>query len=174
MILWHAGLAATIVYVTLGRRRIDYRFVLVGAVLPDVIDVLLYGGSPDQGAAHSILAVIAVAVAVILVLRGETRLAVFGIPVGWLLHLVGDGMWNAPKTFLWPAFGSEFSGSPEPYSWDLLVDPLAHLSTWGAELVGLLLLAWFWVAFGLGHEGRARLFLEDGYLRPWDGVPPKG
>lgn len=165
------GLAALIVYVTLGRRRIDYRYVLIGAILPDVVDAL-YRGAPDRGIAHSILAVITVAVIVILVLRGDRRLAVFGIPVGWLLHLVGDGMWNAPKTFLWPAFGWRFPTPPaEPYSWDLFTDPLSHLGTWGAELAGLLLLAWFWVAFGLGHEDRFRLFLRDGYLRPWDGPP---
>jgi hypothetical protein len=82
-------------------------------------------------------------------------------------------MWNAPRTFLWPAFGTEFSRAREPYSWDLLADPLAHLGTWGLELAGFLLLAWFWVAFGLGHEGRFRLFMGDGYLRPWDG-PQRG
>ncbi len=169
MILWHAGLAALIVYVTLGRRRIDYRFVLLGAVVPDVIDGVLHRGSPDRGVAHSILAVVVVAIVVILGFRGETRLAVFGLPVGWLLHLVGDGMWNEPRTFLWPSFGSELPRSPEPYSWDLFTDPLSHLGTWGAEVAGLVLLAWFWVAFGLGHEGRARQFLKDGYLRPWEG-----
>lgn len=173
MILWHTGLAAAIVYATLGRRRIDYRFVLLGAVLPDavdaVLDALVYEGSTGRGAAHSILAVVAVALVVILGSKGERRLAIFGVPVGWLLHLVGDGMWNAPRTFLWPAFGTSFArSSGEPYSWDLLADPLAHLSTWGGEITGALLLAWFWVAFGLGHGDRFRLFLRDGYLRPWD------
>src|SRR5919106_6628992 len=41
MIFWHMGVAAAIVYSTLGRRRIDYRFVLLGAVLPDIVDGLL-------------------------------------------------------------------------------------------------------------------------------------
>ena len=172
MVLWHLGTAAVIVYATLGRRRVDYRFVLLGAVLPDAVDGVIYRGSPDQAIAHSILAVVTAAAVVILGLRGERRLAVFGIPVGWLLHLVGDGMWNAPRTFLWPAFGSAFSTSPgEPYSWDLLTDPLAHVATWGAEAAGALLLAWFWVAFGLGHGDRFREFLRDGYLRPWDPDP---
>jgi hypothetical protein len=179
LILWHAGLAALVVYVTLGRRRIDYRFILIGAVLPDVVDgvldVFAYDNPSGRGAAHSLLTVVAVAVVVILGFRVETRLSVFGIPVGWLLHLVGDGMWEAPKTFLWPAFGTGFSATPaEPYSWDLLAEPLAHLSTWGAEIAGALVLAWFWVAFGLGHEGRFRLFLGDGYLRPWDGPRAPG
>jgi inner membrane protein len=173
------GLAAAIVYATLGRRRIDYRFVLAGALLPDVVDGVLdafvYDGPSGRGAAHSLLVVIVVAVLVILGSRGERRLAVFGTPVGWLLHLVGDGMWNAPRTFLWPAFGTGFSPAPaEPYSWGLFTDPAGHLGTWGAELVGLLLLAWFWVAFGLGHGDRLTQFLRDGYLRPWpaDRVSP--
>lgn len=165
------GVAALITYVTLGRRRIDYRYILVGAVLPDVIDgvlgLFLFDGPAGRWIAHSLAAVIAVAVAIILGLRGERRLAVFGIAVGWLLHLVADGMWQAPFTFFWPAFGLEFSDTPvEPYSVDLLTHPLDHLSTWGAELAGLAVLAWFWIAFRLGEEGRFRLWLRDGYLRP--------
>ncbi|HEX2050225.1 MAG TPA: metal-dependent hydrolase [Actinomycetota bacterium] len=171
MILWHLGVGAALVYVTLGRRRVDYRFVLLGAVLPDVVDgllgLVLFDGPAGRWAAHSLVAVLVVALAVILGTRGERRLAWFGIPVGWLTHLVADGMWSAPETFLWPAFGGSFSDAPrEPYSWDLVTDPLAHLSTWGAEVAGALLLAWFWVAFRLGEDGRARLFLRDGYLRP--------
>ena len=165
------GVAALITYVTLGRRRIDYRFILLGAVLPDLVDGLLglfwFEGPAGRWLAHSLVAVIVIAVAIILLLRGELRLAVFGVAVGWLLHLVADGMWQAPFTFFWPAFGWRFSESPaEPYSVDLLTHPLDHLTTWGAEMFGLAVLAWFWVAFRMGEEGRARLFLRDGYLRP--------
>jgi inner membrane protein len=165
------GVAAAIVYVTLGRRRIDYRYVLIGAILPDLVDGLA-GAVWDYGAggrsvSHSLFAVILVTLVVVLGFRGERRLAVFGIAVGWLLHLVGDGMWAAPETFLWPAFGTDFAATPaEPYSWDLFAHPQDHLATWGGELAGGLILAWFWVAFGMGREGRARLFLRDGYLRP--------
>jgi inner membrane protein len=171
VILWHLGVAALLVYVTLGRRRIDYRYVLIGAVLPDVVDGVLglvaFDGPAGRWVAHSLSAVIVVAVAVLVVLRGNSRRAAFGIPVGWLTHLVADGMWEAPKTFLWPAFGTEFSATPaEPYSWDLLAHPLQHWTTWAAEAAGAALLAWFWVAFRLGREGRFRLFLRDGYLRP--------
>lgn len=169
MILWHAGLAAAIVYVTLGRARIDYRFVLAGAVVPDLVDGALSGTVFDEwhgrGIAHTLVAVVAVALVVILGSRGTTRLALFGLPVGWLLHLVGDGMWSSPEMFLWPAFGTAFAGSPEPYSWDLLTDPAAHVGTWAGELVGIGILAWFVVAFRLTEPGRARRFLSDGHLR---------
>lgn len=171
MILWHLGTAALIVYVTLGRRRIDYRYVLVGSILPDVVDgalgTFLFEGPAGRWIAHSVLAAVVVTVLILVTLRGGRRQSFFGIGVGWLLHLVADGMWLAPQTFLWPAFGAAFADSPpEPYSWDLFLHPFGHLGTWGGELVGLAILAWFWIAFRLGEEGRAKVFLADGYLRP--------
>lgn len=172
MLFWHLGLAASIVYVTLGRRRIDYRFILVGAILPDIVDAGLIafgvvGSESGRGPAHSITAVIVVALVIMLGLRGELRQAVFGIAVGWLLHLVGDGVWSSPRTFLWPAFGNGFESAPgEPYAWSLFTDPAGHLAVWAGEVAGLLALAWFWVAFRLGEDNRSKLFLSDGYLRP--------
>ena len=163
------GLAAAIVYVTIGRRRVDYRFVLAGAVLPDLIDGVgcaFYECGGGRGVAHSLIANVVVTVLIILSLRGETRLAVFGIGVGWLLHLVADGMWDAPETFFWPLAGTGFAASPvEPYSWALITDPLSHGWTWAGEVAGVAILAWFWVAFGLGDPERRRRFLRDGHLR---------
>jgi len=171
MLLWHLGIAALIVYVSLGRRRIDYRMILIGAVLPDFVDALLglffFEGDTGRWIAHSVFTAIGITVLIIVVFRGDRRQSLFGIGVGWLLHLVADGMWQAPETFLWPAFGWAFADSPsEPYTWGLFLDPLAHLATWGGELIGLAILAWFWVAFRLGEDDRFRLFLSDGYLRP--------
>lgn len=171
MILWHLGIAAAIVYVTLGRRRVDYRFILIGAVLPDVIDTTLNAtvchDPAGRSISHTLVAPVAITVAILLVFRGERRIRVFGLGVGWLLHLVGDGMWQAPRTFLWPAFGLHFADRPpEPYSWDLLAHPLSHMSTWGGELLGLAILLWFAVAFDLFDPERAKRFLRDGYLRP--------
>ena len=165
------GAAALITYVALGRRRIDYRFILIGAVLPDLVDGALglfwFDGPAGRWVGHSLAAVIVVSVAVILLSRGERRLALFGLGVGWLLHLVADGMWQAPFTFLWPAFGLRFSDVPaEPYSWDVIAYPLEHWTTWAGELAGLAVLAWFWVAFRLGERERRKQFLRDGYLRP--------
>jgi hypothetical protein len=170
MLLWHLGVAAALVYVSLGRRRIDYRAVLLGAVLPDLGDGFLglvwFEGRAGRWIAHSLLAVVVVAVAILLSTRGAARLALFGVAVGWLTHLVADGMWQAPETFFWPGFGTGFSDLPrEPYSWDVLRHPLSHPWTWGGELAGLGILAWFWVAFRLGREDRAKLFLKDGALR---------
>jgi inner membrane protein len=170
LLLWHLGVGAALVYVTLGRRRIDYRFILLGAVLPDLIDVPLsfaFGWPGHRGPSHTLLAVLIVTVFVVVTFRGNKRLSLFGLGVGWLTHLVADGMWSVPRTFLWPAFGTRFGGiPPEPYSTDLFVHPLSHLTTWGGELVGVAILLWFWVAFRLGDRQRRRAFLHDGLLRP--------
>ena len=170
MLFWHLGLAALITYVSLGRSRIDYRYVLVGAILPDVVDGILgiffFEGPSGRWIAHTLIAVLAVFFVIVAGFRGKRRLAVFGLGVGWLLHLVGDGMWQAPRTFLWPAYGTTFAARPpEPYSWDLFADPLAHLWTWAGELAGILILLWFFVAFRLREKDRREQFLKDGLLR---------
>ena len=170
MILWHMGVAALLTYVTLGRRRIDYRWVLLGAIAPDLVDgalgLFLFEGPAGRWVAHALLAPTVVAILVVVLLRGRRRLAVFGLAVGWLLHLVADGMWRAPLTFLWPAFGTRFSMAPrEPYTWDLLVHPLDHLGTWAGEAAGAALLALFVVAFRLWEPDRLARFVRDGHLR---------
>ena len=171
VILWYMGLATLIVYVTLGRRRIDYRYVLIGAVAPDAFDAVvglaLFGDATQRRIGHSLTAVVVIAVVIVLALRGERRLAVFGLAVGWLLHLVGDGMWSWPRTFLWPAFGADFAIGPAmPVSTDAFIEPLDHIATWTKELFGAAVLLWFGVAFRLAEVERLRLFLRDGYLRP--------
>lgn len=171
MLLWHAGVGALITYVSLGRRRIDYRYVLLGTVVADAIDGLASRWLPlpaARGPAHTLLVLVGVSIAIVVIFRGERRLAVFGLAVGWLTHLVADGMWSAPKTLYWPAFGTSFDTSPaEPYALDLLLHPGHHIATWGLELAGAAILAWFWIAFRLGRENRFRAFIQDGHLRPW-------
>ncbi|MDQ3984931.1 MAG: metal-dependent hydrolase [Actinomycetota bacterium] len=164
------GLAALLTYVSLGRRRIDYRFILLGAILPDVVDqiAMIFVDEPSgRWIGHSLTAVLAASVFVIVVFSGERRLALFGLAVGWLLHLVGDGIWQSPETFFWPAFGTDFAVTPEePYSWDLFRSPWDHGWSWAGEVAGAAVLGWFIVAFRLNQHDRFRLFLKDGYLRP--------
>src|SRR5919106_1168635 len=92
MLLWHLGIATLIVYVTLGRRRIDYRMILIGAVLPDFVDgglgLFFFEGPEGRWIAHSVFTAIAVTVLIILAFSGDQRQSLFGIGVGWLLHLV--------------------------------------------------------------------------------------
>ncbi|UCC16089.1 MAG: metal-dependent hydrolase [Dehalococcoidales bacterium] len=87
--------------------NLDYRMIIIGSVLPDVIDKPLFIVFGDSGLftgrshAHTIL------FALVLLFGGIfTRKS-------WLLtlaganlsHLVLDFMWGNPKTFFWPFLG---------------------------------------------------------------------
>lgn len=170
MLFWYAGFASVLVYATLGRRRIDYRMIILGAVAPGIVDAAARAaGAPapgGRGLAHSVLAVVVVAAVVILGTRGGLRLSLFGLAVGWLLHLVADGMWGHPRTFLWPAFGTTFVGAGiEPYFSGAFGDPLGHAGIWLKELAGIGALVWFSVAFRLQDPERRARFARDGLLR---------
>lgn len=170
MLFWYAGIAVFLVYATLGRRRVDYRMIVLGAVVPGVVDWVAHATgaqTPDgRGVAHSFLSPVAVAFVVLLFTRGTVRLSLFGVAVGWLFHLVADGMWQYPRTFLWPAFGTEltFAGADAGAA-GLFEEPRRHLATLVKELAGLGILVWFWFAFRLGDADRRKRFARDGLLR---------
>ncbi len=140
---------------------IDHRVVLLGAVLPDVVD------APFGGARllHTLAASAALLVLVMLLTRrsrsGRSRRHLrrrwLFLPVGTFLHLVFDGMWARTEEFWWPALGGALEG-PLP----ALDHGLAVLSV--KELAGALALAWCWRRFGLGEAGARQTFLRTGRL----------
>jgi inner membrane protein len=165
MLFWHLGVTAAIVYATLGRRRIDYRVVLLGALLPDLIDIPLgrfvfreHGSQQLYG--HTLLLLVVLSLVVMLFMRGETARRWFVLPMAALIHLGLDAMWNQPITFYWPLFGTAF--------------PRGTLGSWSAwltqpsqiikELVGLGLLAYLWIGHDLQDRTHRREFLRTGKL----------
>src|SRR5207245_7226543 len=106
--------------------RIDYRWVLFGAILPDLIDKPLgfLTGLDSRLWAHTFLFLFAIlALSFVPSLRG-LRLVGFGVAT----HLLLDLIWNQPAIVLYPYFGWTFP--PAPFSvagWfdALLDDPYA-------------------------------------------------
>lgn len=107
MIFWFIGGACLIVVLVFGDPRIDYRMVALGAVLPDLPLTL----TP----LHSLTAAVGLLALVMLGTRGNRRRRrlLLAVPIGMLLHLVLDGMWDRTDVFWWP-FGGEFEGGPLP------------------------------------------------------------
>src|ERR1700712_5207301 len=103
MFLWFVGTAVAAVWFVFRDPRFDYRLLVVGAVLPDVIDL------PARQArwAHSITVSVAVLVVVMLATAGRkpVRRLLLALPIGMLLHLVFDGAFTATKVFWWPFGG---------------------------------------------------------------------
>ena len=154
MILWFAGTAFAAVWSVFKDPAIDYRLVVAGALVPDVVDVWTGG----RWVGHTVLFSIVLLTAVMLATRGRRllRRRLLALPIGTFLHLVFDGAWTDRKTFWWPAFGGSFHGD------------LPSVARGGAnvvlELAGLALLVWAWRRFRLGEPERRASFLRTGRL----------
>jgi hypothetical protein len=154
MFLWFLGTAILTVHFVFTDPRFDYRLLLVGAILPDVIDV------PFGQArwAHSLTVAVGVLVAVMLATAGRKpiRRLLLGLPIGLLLHLVWDGAFAATKVFWWP-----FSGS-----WGDNQVPSLERGWLNVlmEVAGAAMLVWVWRTFGLADADRRRRFRSHGTL----------
>jgi len=171
VLFWHLGATAAIVFATLGRRRIDYRVVLLGAILPDLIDKPIgriffedrFQTSRLFG--HTFLFVVVSLLSIQLILRGESARRWFILPIGCLLHLVLDGLWSDPVTLFWPLFGSTFPPHPTQDYWlEVLRRPLEHPWVLVQEMFGLGVLLYIAWAYGLFDRSRLGAFVRSGKL----------
>ena len=163
MILWFAGVSFVFVWWVFRSPALDYRLVMLGAVLP--VGEFFLGG---PRVLHALLA--PVALLGILMLATQKRRLVrrrwIGIPIGMMMHLVLDGIWARPEVFWWPFFGLDFGteGLPE------LGHPIAVTLLF--EFVGLGCLVWAWRAFDFSNPQIRERFLRTGQLSRSVSKPP--
>ncbi|MEA3470190.1 MAG: metal-dependent hydrolase [Thermodesulfobacteriota bacterium] len=149
------------------RRRLDYRFIALGALLPDLIDKpvgrLLFAESVASGrlVAHTLVFVIVMFFVgyALYRLRGESRVVQVAGACG--LHLVEDRMWESPATLLWPMLGWGF---PEGNHYGSFLDYLLNITTLSyvpelsfvfvAEVFGVLVLGVMFVRYWWTLQGR--------------------
>ena len=155
MVFWPAGVALGLVWLVFRDPAFDYRMVVVGALLPDVID------APFGGArlAHTLLAAVVALTVVMLATRGRrhVRRSLLALPIGMFAHLVADGMWARTETFWWPFFGRSLTDRLPALDHGLAVLVLE-------ELLGAIVVAWCWRRFRLGDPSVRRAFLRTGPL----------
>jgi hypothetical protein len=94
------------------RPNLNYSFITLGAILPDLIDKpigrILLGESVANGRlfGHTLLFVL------ILLMLGfffkDHRAAVFCLTFGAFMHLIEDRMWENAATFFYPLYGLRF------------------------------------------------------------------
>ncbi|MFP5331748.1 MAG: metal-dependent hydrolase [Acidimicrobiia bacterium] len=172
MIAWHLGATLFLFRWIFRDPKVDVRFLALGALLPDLIDLplgtLLLADTLSTGEAyaHTLLAPTAVALVVLIATRrGRRRRAWMALVVGMFFHLLLDGMWTKTEVFAWPFFGPIPSG-PSPY-WDGVTDrALSDPWRWVRELAGLAYLAVVWTRSGLGDPARRRGLVRTGRLEP--------
>ena len=131
---------------------IDYRLVLVGSMLPDIIDKPLGGiilkESLGNGRIYShTLLFLLFLLGIGLFFWCKYKLSCFLVLAGAsLFHHILDGMWLSPVTFLWPALGWSFKkGDPENWllHWMkcLFNDPHVYVP----EIIGGIIILYFGV-----------------------------
>jgi hypothetical protein len=155
VVLWFAGLAWLLVWRVFRSPAVDYRLVVLGALIP-LVDELV--GHPTP--LHTVVGAVVVLAAVMLVARGR-RLAQrrwLGVPIGMFAHLLLDATWADTDLFWWPLTGASLSELEVPEAeWPLgLVLAL--------EAIGAAVLAGLWVRLGLNDPVHRQRFWRTGHL----------
>jgi hypothetical protein len=155
VILWPVGFAVVLVWAVFRDPAVDYRMVVVGALLPDAVDGF-FGGARVM---HTLAASAAVLVVVMLATRHRraARRRLIFVPIGMLAHLLADGMWARAATFWWPFSGASLTG-------DLPVVDHGVVVLVAEEIAGLLALAWCWRRFRLSDPVVRANFARTGRL----------
>jgi len=135
--------------------RIDIRLLLIGSLLPDIIDkpvgTFFFRETISSGRifCHTLLFLILVTASGIYLYRRYSKTWLLVFSFGTFTHLIFDQMWCAPRTLFWPLLGLVFERA-DISNWipnifhALLTDPVVYLP----ELVGAAILIWFtWLLF---------------------------
>jgi hypothetical protein len=149
---------------------VDVRFLLFGAILPDLID-LLYGTviRPDFAIGelwfHTLLGPsLYMAVVLLVTRRGRRRRAFMALGIGWLFHILLDGLWTDPEVLFWPFFGWEMPTGDAPFWTAAWARAMSDPWRWILEAAGLAYLIWLWFAAGLNQKPRRDEFLKTGRI----------
>lgn len=130
--------------------RIDIRVLLVGSLLPDIIDKpvghFFFRDIFNNGRilSHTLLFSAALALAGVYLYRRRGQNWLLVLSSGTFTHLILDRMWQNPRTFFWPLYGLTFEVI-DTTNWiqNLLHALITDPSVYVPELVGLGVLIWF-------------------------------
>ena len=154
MLLWYLVLSVVGVWAVFDSPALDYRLVMVGAVLP-VGEIVL--GRP--GPLHSLVTAVAVLCVVMLATRGRrlVRRRLLGLPIGLFAYLVLSGSWADTDAFWWPLTGIGLSDAEPP---ELARGGVSVL----LEIVGVAVGLWWMQRVGLDDSAHRNHFRSTGQL----------
>jgi inner membrane protein len=146
---------------------IDFRFLLLGSLLPDIIDkpigIYLFPEIFGSGRifCHTLLFTVLLTLAGLYLFRRDGKTWLLALTFGVFMHFILDQMWLYPKTLLWPAFGIAFDKtSLENWLGNILVGLFTNPEVFIPELVGAAILIWFAVV--LVHRKKVCAFIKYG------------
>lgn len=148
---------------------IDYRFVLLGSVLPDLIDkpigAFLFRSTFHNSRifAHTLLFSTLLVLIGVCILYKNKKSNILFLGISSFIHLIFDSMWLYSGILFWPYFGWKFPTRPEG-NWmlstiiKLVTDPTIFLP----ELIGFGIIVYFFVK--LRKANKFKEFLYKGRL----------
>lgn len=127
---------------------IDYRIVLLGSLLPDIIDKPLwlfagsYISSSGRGYGHTLLFNLALFIGGLLLIRYRKSWLLI-ISLCSFMHLISDQIWNSPVVLLWPLLGP--FPREETVGWlpNIFQALFSHPSVYIPEIIGLVIVLLF-------------------------------
>jgi inner membrane protein len=91
-------------------RFLDIRLLMVGSMVPDIIDkpLAFLGFGNGRSITHTLLVFLVVLLTALYLYVNHKKTGLLAIAIGMFTHLVLDFMWVTPHTFLWPTDGWGF------------------------------------------------------------------
>jgi membrane-bound metal-dependent hydrolase YbcI (DUF457 family) len=147
--------------------RIDMRLLIVGSLLPDIIDkpigIFIFRDTFSNGRifAHTLLFLILITLGGLFLYWRRNQLWLLVLAFGTFVHLILDQMWRTPRTLLWPLYGFSFERTNiTHWTWDMLHNLLSNPVVWLPELAGVVVVGCFiWL---LIRRGNFYAFLRNG------------
>jgi hypothetical protein len=138
---------------------LDIRLLMLGAFLPDIIDKplghLLLPENNGRIFAHTL------AFSVLILIIGLKFRPFLSLSIGVTFHHILDGIFLDVETALWPLLGPFIRSDFEVYDWfEAFKDPFVI----GEELIGLILMIYFFWSFGLFKKDRSLAFIKHGKI----------
>ena len=129
---------------------VDIRILIIGSVLPDIIDkplgVFFFRDTFSNGRIypHTLLFLVILAAAGYYLYRRRQSTWLLVLAFGTFAHHVLDEIWLTPKTMLWPFLGFAFDRVDVEdwlsfWLWDMFDYPHVFIP----EILGLVILLWF-------------------------------
>lgn len=148
---------------------IDYRVVLIGSILPDIIDKPIGAGLFRNTFHNSRIFGHTLIFSLLFILIGLYRLKRCGknnvllLGICSSIHLVLDSMWLYPNILFWPYFGWKFPARPEG-NWisSDMFRLITDVSYYLPELIGFTIIAYFFIK--LLRNKQIKYFINQGKL----------
>ena len=170
MLFWHIGASVAFIRYAFRDPLMDIRFLALGAVLADVIDlpvgIALWSTyeTPRLVGHSTIFALLVMVLVLIFTQRGPVRKRWILLSVGLLLHLALDAMWRSPETLWWPFFGSDFTPSGYESFGEYAANILRSPAMWMGEVAGFAYLGILWTRSAMSNQDARRRFLSTGVV----------